>query len=89
MPTLIPSLGVLQTQPLRTPPRPRFVGMNKQSRMQTHGAHLGQLSVPPPPRSPKPRTSLTEVKLDKTGRVTEAGSWGCSIAEVGGGLGEP
>jgi hypothetical protein len=40
------SLGILLAQPLRTPPRVRFVGLNKQSSMQTGRPHLEQLSAP-------------------------------------------
>lgn len=53
-----PSLGILQTQPLRTPPRWRFVGLNKQSSMQTRRPHLGQLSAPL--GTPNPEPALTE-----------------------------
>lgn len=54
--------------------------MNKQSSMQTHRPHPGQLSAPL--RTPSPeRTSLTEAnepcELDKTCHVS------CPIAEVG------
>lgn len=48
-----PSLGILPTQPLRTPPRVRSVGLKKQNSMQTHRPTAGAAECPP--RNPKPR----------------------------------
>lgn len=62
-----PSLGILQTQPRRTPPRVRFVGLNKQSSMQTRRPRLGQLSAPlgTPNLEPTPTEANEPCKLDK------------------------